>query len=143
MPEISLTGLDAVCEFGVLSYVNLVTIGVVDSSGVTSGLSLNCGMLAVRKLLNFELTAVLASESRPDGRAGLTSPLDELLSCLRPELEPKLFFMSTFGFVHLVRDSLSVAEKYPFSISLGEAVTDAPPLDWRVRSGRVVSEFMV
>ena len=77
-----LIGLDAVCEFGVDSYVSFVTIGVVDSSEATAGLSLNCGILAVRKLLSFEFTAVLASESRLDGWAGLTSPLEESLSCL-------------------------------------------------------------
>lgn len=76
-------------------------------------------MLVVRKLANFELIAEVASDNLPDGIPGLVGdfvvgpyPLDE-----------KDFFCRTVGFVHLLRCSVSFEEKYPFSISLGEAVT--------------------
>lgn len=119
-------------------------MGVVGSSDGTSGFSWNCGMLEVLKLANFEFTAVVASDRRElGGRAGLLGSLDEPLSCLWLMLVVYDFFCSTFGFAHLDRGSVSVAEKYPFSVSLGEAVIDAPPLDWRLKSGRGVSELMV
>ena len=112
-----------------LSYDNFVTIGVVGSSDATIGFSWNWGMLVVLMLAIFEFTAVVASDRRLGGRAGLLGSLDEPLSCLKLPLVVYDFFWSTFGFAHLERGSESVAEKYPFSISLGEAVTDAPPLD--------------
>lgn len=99
-------------------------------------------MLAVLMLVSFELTAVVASDRRLRGRAGLLGSFEEPLSCLKFPLVVYDFFWSTFGFAHLDRGSESVAEKYPFSSSLGEAVTDAPPLDWRVISGRCISELI-
>jgi len=99
-------------------------------------------MLVVLMLANFEFTAVVASDRRLGGNAGLPGSFDEPLSCLKLPLVVYDFFWSTLGFAHLDRGSVSVAEKYPFSNSLGDAVTDAPPLDWRVISGRVVSELM-
>jgi hypothetical protein len=54
----------------------------VGSSDVTSGFSWNWGMLAVLMLANLEFTAVVASDRRLGGRAGLLGSLDEPLSCL-------------------------------------------------------------
>ena len=58
-------GLDAMAskDEGVVLYSSFVTMGVPASSPESMGLFLNCGMLAVRKLPNFEFTAVVASDS--------------------------------------------------------------------------------
>jgi hypothetical protein len=68
-------------------------------------------MLAVLMLANFELTAVVASDRRLGGRAGLLGSFEEPLSCLKVPLVVYDFFWRTLGFAHLDRGSVSVAEK--------------------------------
>lgn len=147
-------GLEAIAsrDVGVVLYSNLVTIGVPRSSFDESiGLFLICGMLVVRKLPILEFTAVVASDSLSGAAAPVANcSWDEetLGAWLGPELirccvtrllflewatlfTPVMdFFCKTF-FVGLWRFSTSVEEKYPLSISPGEAGIGAFTLDWR------------